>query len=857
MPYIAYCGDPIQQNYAECSEKGFLLWKIYSRDDFVVDFHVIPTIKPFITIDWSGSVDSVIEEIKKLPPESRFRIRTEALIPQQEIKKLYAAIRETANPTEIVFKNQHTFDAHKISITDGETAVKDDLCFPETHIRLFDEFFVDNIHVSDDDKKQMAFLLREYVSGFATDDAARRNTKWSIKNLSFDNLFSYGKHNKIDFTKLSGITGIFAPNRAGKSSIAGALMYTLFNATDRGPLKNLHVINTRKGHACGHVILNIAGRDYYVERQSVRYVTKNADEEHAITHVNFGEWDSDANLPLTSGELNGLARVDTDKLIRSYIGTCEDFLMTTFASQGALNRFIDAGSAQRKQLLSRFLGLDIFDVMHERAKKAHLVISSKLRNVPEESWIPDIERLKLVRSTAEKLIASSDERLNELRDELSGLQIKLKIAMPDSIVTKDDVDVQDAVVKRISSYLNENARKLDELNAGYAKQKTIISTARRMLKRLDVERAKSDVMKLDELNVLIERKQQAQKHEQCIYENMAKSISNLEGIPCGDTFPKCKFIRDSVIDKQGMPAQKLKIDECNTDISALTMLRNDIAKDNPALIIAEFNKLAAEQHQSEREIANINEQINRLKLAKKDLTYKYRTANKLLEKLQCDVVDVVDERAAEFKQQIAYVKKTIAELDEERMNAAKEFGHAKSELARMLIEFREWQTLRTELRTYELFMKAVSKKGIPTLILRKLVPLINHELAAILQGVVDFTVSIDAHEQGNAMNIFLDYGDSKRVLEVGSGMEKMISSLAIRVALTNVSSLPKTDMLIIDEGFGALDETNVEACSRLLTSLKRWFKNILVITHVDGIKDIADNLIEITRDEKDSKVVHI
>jgi exonuclease SbcC len=85
-------------------------------------------------------------------------------------------------------------------------------------------------------------------------------------------------------------------------------------------------------------------------------------------------------------------------------------------------------------------------------------------------------------------------------------------------------------------------------------------------------------------------------------------------------------------------------------------------------------------------------------------------------------------------------------------------------------------------------------------------------------------------------------------------MEKMVSSLAIRVALINISSLPKTDLLIIDEGFGALDEMNVEACNQLLESLKKWFKNILVISHVDAVKDAVDNNIEIMRRNKDARV---
>ena len=66
--------------------------------------------------------------------------------------------------------------------------------------------------------------------------------------------------------------------------------------------------------------------------------------------------------------------------------------------------------------------------------------------------------------------------------------------------------------------------------------------------------------------------------------------------------------------------------------------------------------------------------------------------------------------------------------------------------------------------------------------------------------------------------------------------------------------MPKSDMLIIDEGFGALDDSNLESCSRLLQMLKRWFKTIIVISHVDAIKDIVDDTIEILSKEKDSYV---
>jgi exonuclease SbcC len=135
-------------------------------------------------------------------------------------------------------------------------------------------------------------------------------------------------------------------------------------------------------------------------------------------------------------------------------------------------------------------------------------------------------------------------------------------------------------------------------------------------------------------------------------------------------------------------------------------------------------------------------------------------------------------------------------------------------------------------------------------------PHINNEIANILQDVVGFTVELEADPGSNDMDVYINYGDSRRVIECGSGMEKMMSSLAIRVALINISSLPKSDILVIDEGFGALDEMNVEACNKLLESLKKWFKNILVISHVDAVKDAVDDVLDISRKNKDARVFY-
>jgi exonuclease SbcC len=213
--------------------------------------------------------------------------------------------------------------------------------------------------------------------------------------------------------------------------------------------------------------------------------------------------------------------------------------------------------------------------------------------------------------------------------------------------------------------------------------------------------------------------------------------------------------------------------------------------------------------------------------------------NQIVQRYQTELNNLKKEQKSKQKMREQTISK-IAKL-EEKVKSLKE-------------QKSEYNRIRKELTIFDALTQAVSKKGIPTQLINTMLPAINSEIAKILQGVVAFTVELEADLESNSMDIFINYGDSKRIIELASGMEKMISSLAIRVALINVSTMSKTNMLIIDEGFGALDETNLEACSRLLQSLKKWFRNILIISHVDMIKDTVDNTLDIMKKGKDSYV---
>jgi len=240
-------------------------------------------------------------------------------------------------------------------------------------------------------------------------------------------------------------------------------------------------------------------------------------------------------------------------------------------------------------------------------------------------------------------------------------------------------------------------------------------------------------------------------------------------------------------------------------------------------------------------IDNLNASLSKAKRNQQELEHKYSDQDP-----DSDISSVA--RLLDSK------KKELKNNDQNRIDKIRKIEGIRLSIEQAEKSKKKFDTLNTQLKVKDLFIQATSKRGIPVQIINSLLPKINQEISKILKGVVPFTVILEADLESNAMDVFIDYGDSKRIIELGSGMEKMISSLAIRVALINVSSLPKSSMLIIDEGFGSLDETNLAACGRLLQSLKQSFKNILVISHIDQIKDIVDNTIDITKEGIDSHV---
>jgi exonuclease SbcC len=154
--------------------------------------------------------------------------------------------------------------------------------------------------------------------------------------------------------------------------------------------------------------------------------------------------------------------------------------------------------------------------------------------------------------------------------------------------------------------------------------------------------------------------------------------------------------------------------------------------------------------------------------------------------------------------------------------------------------------MREEYNAYDLFLKSMHSNGIVYSIIKKRLPILNAEMAKILSNIVNFDVFFE--DDGKKLDIYIKHPKYEpRPLELGSGAEKSIASIAIRLALIKTSSLPVGDLFIMDEPATALDEDNMEGFTRILDMVKNNFKTVILISHLDALKDVVDKQIAIEK----------
>lgn len=850
---IAYAGSLIQQNFGEKPDKGFLLWEIYDKDEWDVEHIKLKGSRRFFTVNL-GEGFSIPE--KEIEPGARIRITTEkqfTLAEQQRFEKL---VKQKFDTEDIITVPPQNIGKQVTESVTGSKVKIGNLRDTDIQEKLIGEFLKDR-ELSEEVMSKIFELNKKFQVLIEKDEDIIRDVFWKIKTLGWSNMFNYGEDNIIDFSKIKGISGLFAQNSAGKSSLIDTILESLFDKTTTGVSKNMFLVNDNK--KIGKMIAEIETADdqYTIERkiEKIKYGKRKLEEERewGKTSTNFISTDDDGN-ELES--FNGQSRPETEKNIRRHLGTYDDFVMTSLLAQSRDTDIIKCKETDRKKILYKFMDLDVFDSKFKLAKEYGRPSFQRLKDFDKGN----LEAIYFSESTSYEILKDELEtlKLNKAEKEKSVKLIEKMLS--DSYEAKvsvgDDLHLGtiETQIDRTNKEGLEALRLLSESKQEEESLTTMIEALENKLKGIDPNELKRALKACDELQGELNSNEAQLARERSQLDRWNKELSILEEVPCGTSFPKCKFLTNAFDKKGALPKQLDKVDDLTENISFLEDQITDANR--PRLII--FQE-AYDSHCNK--VKTAKSKLAQSKLSGENSTLKIRSSFEKAIRFhakrdQCKKNAAAIEKNEELDKTIADCKVTLKskaaalkEVNREMMSITKNIGSKESVVEHLAKEIEDMKDLRVLCDAYEHYSDAMGKHGIAHQILVEKLPLINDEINKILSSVANFSVFIDHDQNENSIRLYLQYGSYVgRRLELAGGAEKLLASIAIRTALLSITNLPKSNMFIIDEGFGSLDPGNLDNINRMFDYLRSVFDHVLIVSHIDAMKDIVDNNIEISVD---------
>lgn len=839
---VRYPGSTVQQGFAETDDKGFLIWDIQSKTDYTCTHHAIKNPKPYVNITLGDQGEVPIVDVAA---NARIRIIADKSISLDKIKKATDIIKTNFQPESVTFiskasDNKTSQSASAITHADNLR----DLGFQEKLIREY----LKEYKANEDILLKVLELNKKFSSAIEEGEETYRNINWKLKSLEWDNLFNYGEGNKIDFTNLNGIVGVFGKNYTGKSSVIDALLYTIFNTTSKNNRKNLNVINQNAESAFGKVTIDIDSEEYIIDRKSEKYIKKSKG-------VEIIEAKTDVQFTTDSESLNGLARNDTDKNIRRFFGTVDDFFLTSMASQFGYLSFITEGSTNRKQILAKFLDLETFEKKFKMAKEESSDLKSLLKKLEGVNYEKDISLAQEEISKIEIEIEMKKSSINDLKTNISVAnqslaEIQVAISsMPTEII---DYKALEASLQNYTNKLNELTDTNSKLQIDCEKKTSLLNEISNLLSNVDEEELRKKDIELASLSkevVSLEKKYASLSSE---LSNRDNKIKLLDEIPCGDTYPSCKFIKDAFAAKTGYSGifdQNIEIsNDLNLKRTSVLSLEEEVKEQNDrfksltqkSFILKDSiakNELMIEKNRSSMHITENNIQSLKKKLQEYDKNkQKIQNYQDLLSKK-----DNKNNILANFSRELNTLEKEILEL-------YKNHGSITQKYEIFVKQKEELEKIRKDYAAYDLYLSCMHPNGLSYEIIKSKLPEINQEIAKILSNIVDFSIYLENDD--DKLDIMIKHPKYEaRPLEMGSGAEKTLASTAIRLALISVTTLPKPDIFVMDEPGTALDAENLDGFTKILDLVKSYFKTVILISHLDSLKDCVDTQIIIDRKE--------
>ena len=690
-----------------------------------------------------------------------------------------------------------------------------------------------------------------------------------LRSLS---LHLFRQHTESFISFPDGLIGVIGPNGAGKSTIVEAIGFAIFGSRAlRGRIED---VRTRFAPTKG-------GRGKREQEPRVELTL-----EHEGVLFRIERTLSDALLyvggestPVTSGNREVSLKIAT------IVGMSYDEFISTYCTEQKGLEFLSGkkGATEREKFILRMMGYDRLEAMQDllradrKDKRAVLTgyeASLGIRQELEQRSSTEQECLLAIRSKHDEVAAALqriEQEFATLRermvkhDDLRAKFLKSREGLQALTVRREEREKRLRTLSDACSLAEEHlARELKPLTGGLDLEESLATVKLRSFEKRQALTRLTEAARDIELiwRGSLSKAEAARDAVTGQIEQLAKRVKKAEALEAGGDCPTCgQALGESFEQVQAHFAAEER--ELMRRVKELdTLVSEKVVRP------VELERLVRERSELELSIQHLDAKLHELNLCQQ-LQARREDLSREQSAIKVDLT-LVEESLARAQENLVamrfseegYLKEKGAHdvsqrlLEVQRLHRVRLEGEVntheamlqrtRAEIVRFDERSGEVERLRREVRIFDECDRVMTdfRKFVNSSIRPRMAELASEYLADLTDGrysavelAEDFTPTV------------VEDGEAKRVI---SGGEEDILNLCMRISLSHMLAEragQSFSLLMLDEVFGSLDEGRRSNVLALLEKLRRRFEQIIIITHLDDIKDGVQHLIQVEYEE--------
>lgn len=691
--------------------------------------------------------------------------------------------------------------------------------------------------------------------------------------LKMKNFFSH-KDSEVDFSEfnsallIGNTEGDYSKsNGSGKSAIFEAILWCLFNKSRASMMDDI----IRWGEKTCSVEMEFLhnGTRYKVFRVRNRMNSTSSVEFFLMSKE--GEWQNISCS--TSGDTSSKIE-DTIKL------DYKTFVNSVYFRQNDISEFAESEPSKKKEILKSIVDISRWDDYEKSARKRvkEISLECKVLKGAISDYDDVIERLSEVSlqiSEAEISSGNLKSNLESISGEIESLETKYS-SMKESL----DTDTYDKVIEdldRLRAEKEVEQKKNSTYKQSFDSYKEELSSLSSSLD--DIENKLNGRVLIETEEGKSEALRESLIHHKSNKKTAGEFIKTLDSRE--DLVGECYVCNQPVSDEL---YAKIKCD--HEKRRELYSAQLDEASKNILRIEAELEKIISQEKEN-KEITRINSEKDKItykvNLVKESLekaqanlnnsdnnlnqlSFKIKNNMEILESIKNDDFQSLRDKLKALRKDREDVKSSISEHDKKIGRLSERHSVLSQREVKMKKDKKKISEKMKRASLFEKLGKMFGKGGIQTILLDFVIEDLEKTSNSILSSICNepSVIVLETQRMGSDGVSIIETLDLK-VRKDGhlqnfkslSGGEKFRISLALRVALSDISSRyggSSLEFLLLDEVNSPLDRYGVETLFvNVIKSLEDKYK-IMVITHDESLKEKFDNVINITKVNGESEL---